>query len=68
MYLKWTKAPLPDTLEQNTLPLVKNMIKSSSKFNFDKEQKHAYPVPPDEVLDLFDAVRTNYILSWYGTW
>ena len=54
------KLPLPDTTqEQNKLPLVKSMIKSSSIFNFSKELKQCYPDAPDEVLALFEAVSTN---------
>ena len=54
------KPTLPDTLEQNKLPLVKNMIKNSSKLYDDiKELKQCYPDIPDEVVDLFNAVRAN---------
>ena len=51
------KPPLPDTLEQNKLPLVLNMIKSN--FYYHTELKRCYPDAPDEILALYDTVVTN---------
>ena len=50
---------LSDTLEENKLPLVKNMIESSSKFSFHPELKRRYPHIPDGVLALYHAVLLN---------